>query len=79
MRQWRKRVEVGHDGIRYTVYDSDLYFITDDEVRPPLVPEDEWDYEKWILYKRLGAGREEVVGRFPTSRAAKAAVPEGAG
>ena len=76
MQRWRKRTEVGHDGIHYTVYESERYLIADDEVRPPLTPEDEWNYEKWMLYRKHGTGREELLGRHPSPRAAKAAAHE---
>jgi len=69
--KWVKTSVVGYAEIRYTVYESDAHVVTDDDVKPPLVPDEEW--LPWALYARRPMGRLELLGRFKDVAQAKRA------
>lgn len=70
-RKWDKTVARGYGNLRYTTYESDAHVITDDDVRPPLVPQAEW--MPWALYRKAGGGRLSLLGRFESVPKAMAA------
>ena len=69
MPKWKKEVQKGYTR-RFTVFTSDTHIVTDDDNKPTKVPDKEW--LPWALYVRK-SGCTELVGRFGSSLAAKAA------